>query len=475
MNRLRNHINAHPKVYAIGVVLVLSFVARVWNALQDVSVWWDASIYIGMGKYIATGGTIGLWEIFRPPLFPLFYAGAYILHLPLIFLGKAIAILASIACLWIVYVLAESIRKGSGILAAIFLSITPVFFVFSKIAITDISSAFFVLAALWMYRKEKYFLAGIMAGIAFLLRFPQGLAMAALACIIIVDTYNPSLKEWIIISFKRGLSVAAGFFLLAGPYLISNHFLYGDVLLPLELGNIVIGGYSYLYDLGTWFYATELAKTAPCLVLAIAAPFLLLKKSLFGSHESKRNLRAVLVMTLVFIVYFFWQSHKELRYSIAFVPSLAILAGVVASILFDRIRHRRVIWRAAVLIILTIFLYQSFPYLLKGRQVDTLAPIHEYMSTIKGDYISTTPVPAIYGDIHIVEFYDSMQALRDVLKRRALVLDGVVFTSCDMMCSPETNNSKSCMASVLEEVAKTPLKKVYDTTVGQCSYVVFHK
>ena len=140
-------------MYGIGAVLAISLLVRIWYSIGDTSVWWDGAIYVGMGKYLATGGHTGLWEMFRPPLFPLFYSLLSILHLPLVAIGKIVVILSSIGCIWLAYRIAESIEEGVGIFAAIFLSITPVFFIFSRIPITDITSSFFALLALFFHMK----------------------------------------------------------------------------------------------------------------------------------------------------------------------------------------------------------------------------------------------------------------------------------------------------------------------------------
>jgi 4-amino-4-deoxy-L-arabinose transferase-like glycosyltransferase len=475
IDRIREHLNKYKRLYILGSILFLSLVIRVWHSTQDSSVWWDGAIYIGMGKYIATGGTVGLWEMFRPPLFPLFYSLLYTLHIPLVFVGKAVVILASVGSVWIAYILAESIRKGSGFFASIFLSITPVFFTFSKIPITDIISVFFIMLALLLYKKNKYLLVGFLVGVAFLLRFPQGLMLVSLGIIIICDTYNSQIYIWIRNLLGKGILLGVGFAILAVPYFISNNMLYGGAFKPLIQGNIVIGGFSYLYDLGTWYYATELLKTAPFLGFAIFAPLLLLKRSSKLSPESKLHLRAILITALVYCVYFFWQSHKELRYSIAFIPYIAILSGVAFTTFFSYVFKRK-IFVLAMFALLLVFLYQSFPYILKGKQTDVYAQANEYLKTLgDGDYVSTTPVPVVFSNVRIVEFFGSISDFTDVIQRRGDVIDGVVLNMCDLNCTTESNAGKSCLSSIEDVIAKTSFVKSYEADINHCPYIVFNK
>ncbi len=474
INALKNHIRVHKEAYSIGTVLFISFIARLWYTWGDTSVWWDGAVYVGMGKYIATGGSIGLWEMFRPPLFPLFYSILFILHIPLVLVGKAVVIFSSIGSIWLVYKLAESVRKGSGMYAGIFLSITPVFFTFSKVPITDIISVFFALLALSLQRKKKYFISGIVVAISFLLRFPQGLMLFSIVCITIIESYDHDLILWVKHTFINGLLLGAGFIALVGPYLISNHFLYGNALIPLVVGNKIIGGYSYLYNLGTWYYAKELLKTAPFLYFSIFAPFLLFKKYHL-SYQEQKNLRAVIVTAFIFCFYFFWQSHKELRYSIAFIPYISILASVSFTFLFSRILERKEI---IVLFfgLLIIFLYQSFPYLIKGKQVDPYTPVYSYMSTLKGSYISTSPVPAVLSDVRIVEFFDSVITFEDALTRRASTLDGAVVTMCDLSCDLDLAGSPSCSVHIKDLLKKkTTFTESYENTINGCTVMIFKK
>ena len=53
------------------VVFVLFFLVRIFLSFKPHLVFWDEAVYIAMGKYLWSFGTIGFWEILRPIFLPL--------------------------------------------------------------------------------------------------------------------------------------------------------------------------------------------------------------------------------------------------------------------------------------------------------------------------------------------------------------------------------------------------------------------
>lgn len=270
MKKILEHFNLHKDKYIIGFILIAAFILMTLTGLKDYVVWWDQAVYIGMGKYIATGGSIGIWEIFRPPLFPLIYAFLYKLHIPLIIAGKLIVIIASVGSMFVAYLIGESIYKRAGIFASIFLFFTPVFFSFSKISITDIFSSLIILIAVLFFIKHKYFLTGIFVGLSFLLRFPQGLVLLPLGICLLFETYNSNFLTWLKELILKEFNILFGFIIVILPYLISNYLMYGNIFTPIILGSNFVGLSSltsYLYDFGVFYYFKALFTTAPFCIL----------------------------------------------------------------------------------------------------------------------------------------------------------------------------------------------------------------
>ena len=54
------------------VVIAISLFARLAFFFSYHELWWDSAVYIGMGKFIFSGGQLGLWEHLRPLMWPSF-------------------------------------------------------------------------------------------------------------------------------------------------------------------------------------------------------------------------------------------------------------------------------------------------------------------------------------------------------------------------------------------------------------------
>jgi 4-amino-4-deoxy-L-arabinose transferase-like glycosyltransferase len=475
MHNFRNHISRHTDAYILGTIVFAFVVLQIVFNTQSV-VWWDEAIYIGMGKYIATGGHIGMWETFRPPLLPLLYAALYVLHIPLYIAGKAVVMLASVGSICLAYMISESIRKGSGLYSAVFLAVTPVFFFYAKLATTDILSLFFVLLAVCSYNKNRYFLAGIVTALAFLLRFPQGLIVACLALVAGFDTYDHSLKIWLKDWIARGLAISGGFLLLVVPYLVMNYVMYHDALLPMILANNVIKGHLDLYDLGFFYYARELARVAPFLYLSsLLLVYTLLKKKVHEGDMARKNLRSVVIVALVVAFYFFWQVHKELRYSLAFIPYVAILAGVGSYSFFRPLKMDTVLM--GIFVVIVALSAHKAGYLTLYHGTSPYEPLYAHLEGLQGSVFSTNPTPVVFADVKISSIFETKKDFEDVFNSNSSKINTVFMNSCDIFCAG-TSDRSMCTADVAQidkSIREKSFREAYKETIAQCTYQIYQK
>ena len=111
--------------WIIGI-LIFAFLIRLIFLFKSPMLWWDSTVYIGMAKYIFSIGNIGLWEYFRPLLWPIILglgwkSGAS----PLLF-GKIIQILFSLAIIFFTYEIARKIfNKKIAFFSALLLAVNP--------------------------------------------------------------------------------------------------------------------------------------------------------------------------------------------------------------------------------------------------------------------------------------------------------------------------------------------------------------
>lgn len=305
-------------------LIILAFIAAnvisiVRNNIPD----WDESVYIGMGKYIFSGGNAGAWEMLRPLPMAFLIGLSWKAGLNPIYAGKALGIIFSVLNIIFTYKIGkEMFGKKAGLFAAFFLAITPVFFKWSDNGMTEMPSVFFTLLALWMLVKNKNMLwVGVCAGISFLFKFPSGLFMIVLAALLLF--YGIKDKKGI----KPLLLCLAGFGAAILPFIIFNLFMYGGevnlfaamfrpMLLALKSQS------NPFWPGGLLFYITGLLKTNPLLIFSIAGIFFLLKKKEF-------NIQKVLpaACAIIGLLYFSMKQVKDLRFAILFLPYLALLSG----------------------------------------------------------------------------------------------------------------------------------------------------
>src|SRR3989338_3706940 len=87
----------------IAAIIVLFLCANLifLNFYDDV--WWDSSVYIGMGKYIFSLGKSGLWEESRPLIFPLILGIGWKLGFDAVYFGRLVSVIFAILVIILTY------------------------------------------------------------------------------------------------------------------------------------------------------------------------------------------------------------------------------------------------------------------------------------------------------------------------------------------------------------------------------------
>ena len=89
----------------LGIIAIISsfILVNILFLSSYNDVWWDSSVYIGMGKYIYSFGKSGLWEESRPLIFPLILGLGYLLDLNLVYFGRIVSLAFAVLVLIMVY------------------------------------------------------------------------------------------------------------------------------------------------------------------------------------------------------------------------------------------------------------------------------------------------------------------------------------------------------------------------------------
>jgi 4-amino-4-deoxy-L-arabinose transferase-like glycosyltransferase len=364
----------------IVIASIAAFIALRIIALSQHDIpYWDAAIYVGMGKYLFSHGMIGTWEILRPVALPIILGSFWKIGVNPYTAGMVFSLIISAGTLVLVYVFAEDIKKGAGDIAVLLLAATPVFFTYSAIPVTDIVSTFFALLSLWLVYKaaasRHYLVVGLVVAVAFMFRFPQGLLLLTTMVVTVIKMFPSFAKatarqsNWndrIVTMIERVFLIGGGFCLIAVPFLVVNYYFYHNAFLPFVQATASINGYPSLYNKGIWFYLLQLLKEDFLLALALV-PIAMLGQKKYYSKAVTVLLTVLVIVGGYFVVY---QAHKELRYALAFLPYVAILAGAGVMYILEWTKMPRLLFFGLFLIVVFMFSASMFVY----RSGDPEAP-----------------------------------------------------------------------------------------------------
>ncbi len=414
---------------------------------------WDEAVYIGMGKYIYSAGAAGLWEMIRPYGLPMILGASWSIGLDQVYSSQIIAIFFSCATIFMTYLIAKELfNKKVALVSAFLLAITPVFFLYSIYALTEIPSTLFVLLAVYFYIKKKYIYSGLFTGIAFLFRFPQGLILVPIALAMVADWFferkypkNVKGKKNHSLSFKDNILIknilfyAIGFAIIMIPFLSLNFIAYNDytskatdaIFRPLILaaphqGNIFesVGGDTLsarLYDI--FYYMIMMLKNNILFALSIFGAIMLLMRY-------KEKVRILSFAFLIYLAYYSYIINKQERFMIAFLPIICILTAYSLFYIIEKLLPKKtaaikdydtlneIMWKSALvsLIIIALIITSITPIKTNVEYYYWLHPngqkpaiIEEYYSLINrleinGAILISEPVIAVFTNNRLIEY-----------------------------------------------------------------------
>ncbi len=313
--------------FFVAVIIAVFVVAEIM-LLATKPLWWDAAVYAGMGKYLWSGGTSGLWEPSRPPVWPLLLGAFWKFNIPLETAGKLLDIFFAGGCIFLTYLLGKKIAgERTGIIAAALLAATPTFFKFSGMMLSEIPSTFFMLLGLYFFTHGKYFYAGILGAIAFLTRFLHLFAFAGIL---------GSLGIFWLLSIKKkpnnstipknALVLLCGFLIAVWLYLLSNYLLYRNFFLPFTDQIFMTQYTGWMYDGPWWFYWANIPKELPLFIFGFVGIItVLLNRG--KNYNSDNYFSKIAVVCAVPFLFFNLITHKEMRLLIIILPYFSVLTA----------------------------------------------------------------------------------------------------------------------------------------------------
>lgn len=466
---------------------------------------WDEAVYLGMGKYIYSLGTAGIWENIRPVGLPLVSGLFWRLGLPQIPITELFTVLSGAGSIGLTYLIAKKIFSGRiAVLAALLLASSPVFFLYSSYILTEVPSTFFALLAIYAFIKGRYSASGLAAAAAMLFKFPHGLLVPVFALAFLVPLLsgikNPGFSS--LRQLKPLASLLAAFIAGTLPFLILNYGLYRSytsslsdaVLRPFILGSWhqsnpskMIANQLYSY----FFYAFEALKQHLAFVLLIAAVFIFLRRRWF---EDRAKL-VVASYLLLYFAYFTYIANKDERFLILFLPAVCIFSAAAFFEVFSLaksmrpVKNLRRIAAAGVLFLVLLsiavaLLQDSYSalYWRSNAEPEVASQLYKGVSNlgIKGAVLTSEPVFAAYNDnLFVWYYYTSYNGVPQEVKssnewERGKPFEAVIFTPSTLFCPAGDVECEQARAN-MHGYLQSNFRQVFSGTYydGRLSYYIF--
>jgi len=398
-----------------------------------------------MGKYIFSGGQLGIWEVFRPILHPLLIGLFWKIGLNPILIGKLLDLLFSLICVYLVYKIAkETFNEKIALVSALLFGLTPLFIMFTGLVNTEplalllglLGIYFFIKARKDVSKSKNYLclISGIFLGLSFLSKFTQGIWFAAVFCALFISWLlnRTDTKERIISLFLMG----AGFLISVFPFLLLNQHLYRDLFLPFSTGSWIVTTYAWLYNNHLTYYLTQFFFRNWFYMLFFVYLFYFVKEKQW-KDEKKLSFLLAIIFTLI---YFLYLPRKEVRYLITALPFLAICSGFVLYRIYNYLKFQKkpVIRPISFVFLCSIVLLLSFNQLNFERapdfQEEALQIIEE--QHINGTILSSDPFLISVTDFKVVTF-NGMEFAEEAYQKEKENYQLIFINDCDFICPLE--------------------------------------
>jgi len=449
----------------ISIIIALFIVSNLifLNFYSDV--WWDSAVYIGMGRYIYSFGNSGLWESSRPIVWPLMLGFLWKIGLNVVLVGRILEIVFGSLCILLTYVIGRKLfNEKIAILSSIFLALSPTFFFFNGIMLTEVVSTFFSLVAIYFFIDKKYFISGLFLGISFMTRYLQLFVFVSMILVNLSHFNKKNIKKIVI-----------GFAIAILPFLILNQILYNNVSYPFiqQIALSKNSGWLNYHPLS--YYLIELFKENFLYLLSIFGILLIFKRK-------NTNKIAISMTFILFFIFFNSIKQKEMRLLIILMPYMYLLASYSIFHFFHHFKSKiaKIVLIAAVLLSLTASLMTTFIYYNnESNKINQYAVFQDRLEKISSSakiWISN-PIMAAFSDNKIdniiyYPFFDEekkKELLKEIQKADFIFLD-----SCDLACKPSDVLCENSKDELIKSF-KQQLKIIYSFKTNQCNQVIFQK
>jgi hypothetical protein len=471
-NKLVEGIKKRPLLF----IILLSLVVRLFYLSMKHPLWWDSHVYIGMGKYIFSGGRIGIWESFRPLIHPIILGMFWKMKINPIFIGKLLDLIFSLTSIYLTYLVGKKVfNRTIGLISSLIFSLTALFIMFTGLILTEplaitlsLLGIYYFLDYLDCFNKWRLFFAGIFLSLAFMTKFPQGIIFGVLFLILLFrkKVWLDKIKSLTIFSF--------GFAIVFVPYLIFNYFRYPNMFEPFISGSWIVTTSTWVYGQGVGFYLTNFFFRN----LIYAFFFVYIYYYFKEKHWRKIKNNTIFFSAIFFLLYFTFQvPRKEVRYLVTTLPLLTTMISYVVVKIYYKLKKRsrptlRPLSFVVLCVIITII---HIPTTLHLEQTPTFEK--EIIKVIEDNQITA---PILTTDPSFVSFVDQpvvilsagLQFGPQIYEQEQGKYGLLFLNDCDLICPPQNNSCLKRRENFMFKIA-TENKEIFNEKYKNCSYYIY--
>jgi hypothetical protein len=468
---LQNHAKKYALLYS---VLLIAALARLLYAFDAHELWWDSGVYVGMAKYLWSGGTAGLWEHIRPVLWPAVLGIAWWLKLNIVLFARILSFALSLASIALVYQLGRQwFSERAGIIASILWGFSSIVFYLGFHEYTELPAVTLALAALLAFTRQHVFFAGILASAAFLFKFPAGIFIVVLGLCLLAR------KQW-----KQLIPLGIGFALPTAAYLTFNALTSGSALGPLIAAResiLSVLGCNVLRYKPWYQYLGWIAFDNVLNVLALAG---------VGIAAARRDKRFLLpALALLIPAAYLLQMHcRDYRYLTLFLPFVVLFAGhgIERIVLLVESKKRRAwAYPAALILILAVSLTHAllFFHANEPRVLDLNAErYYRWLADnpLDGEIWSANPAVSAYTDAPVRKIYYPLYEQGQATDFNTYLfanpdrIGAVLLDNCGggIICPPEDTGCAQQLDAT-RAFLNEHYKQVFFAQTGNCWYSIY--
>lgn len=438
----------------LACIVFFSLLHIIFFCTRHHDIHWDEAVYISMGKYVYSFGTVGLFESIRPIGLALVLGFFWKIGTG-IEIYQIIELIFALGILILTYMLGRKIAdEQSAVLATALLAITPFFFFNSIQILTEIPAAFFILLSTYLFVEQKYFIAGITASIAFLFKFPAGIIFIALLALRVCQK-----------KYRQSLFLCSGFVIPHIPYMLFNYISYAPftatafdaVFRPFLLAESHASNWVHAVT-GTWqniwYYPLALVMNNPLLVFALLGFFFIRKQ------------RYIALPLVFFFLYFTSIANKQLRFAVLFLPFIALYAGIGIFYLQKALKKyiSHTLFYCILILLTAPVIYPSFVAAYRFFPAEELPIEQEYYSFFTdGVVLTTEPYFSAYTDILAIPYYNNVTDAREIYEKFKDDVNYIVFSPDFYPCTDEQcRNQIAALAADIEKNRTLVYNKEWD-------------